>query len=152
MVKQGGLNVIPGHLKVQEMVISKALSSSQMFVVCLCAQWCGTCRGYQSIFDSLRPDFAGRAHFVWLDIEDQADNLGFLEVENFPSILMSCKEQVRFFGVLPPHRHILEKTVEHALLGPLMTAIPPEVLALAHWMHSLDHSDPFCEDKRAWRS
>ncbi|MFN9708235.1 MAG: thioredoxin domain-containing protein [Burkholderiales bacterium] len=117
-------------------------SSSSLLVMGLCAQWCGTCRNYQPLFDSVRSQFAGRARFLWVDIEDHADCLGSIEVENFPTLLMACPEEIRFFGVLLPHRNILEKTIEHALHGPLVSVSDPEVLALAHWAHSLARSEP----------
>ena len=44
-------------------------------VICLCAQWCGTCRDYRVGFDELAATFPD-VRFSWLDIEEQADELG----------------------------------------------------------------------------
>jgi thiol-disulfide isomerase/thioredoxin len=84
-------------------------------VACLCAAWCDVCRQYQAGFD----EFAARhpdKHFVWIDIEDQADVVGDFDVENFPSLLIQRGDTVAFFGtVLPDWRQanrLLEAQVE----------------------------------------
>jgi thioredoxin 1 len=67
--------------------------------VCLCANWCGTCRDYRPLFDDL-----ARAHpqvrFVWVDIEDDADLAGDLDVETFPTLLIADGTTARFLGPL----------------------------------------------------
>jgi thiol-disulfide isomerase/thioredoxin len=82
-----------------------------MFVVsCLCAEWCDTCVDYRPGFFALAEKFPA-AQFRWIDIEDQADEVGDLEVENFPTIRVTRgqggKEQVLFHGTqLPIHAHL----------------------------------------------
>lgn len=80
-------------------------------VVCLCAEWCGTCREYRSGFEQVADQFE-EVRFLWLDIEDQADSLGNLDVENFPTILVRRGEWVLFFGTLPPQMGHLRRLVE----------------------------------------
>jgi len=75
-------------------------------VICLCADWCGTCRDYRAVFDQ-----AAAAHpalaFRWLDIEDEADALGDVDVETFPTLLIGDARVVRFAGpVLPQAGHL----------------------------------------------
>lgn len=86
-------------------------------VICLCAQWCGTCRDYRVGFESLAAVFHG-VEFRWLDIEDEADVLGDIDVENFPTIFVRRGDSVLFFGTLLPHlntlRRLLETFVEQA--------------------------------------
>lgn len=100
-------------------------------VACLCARWCGTCRDYEAVFDALRLQFADRAHFRWVDIEDEADLLGSVDVENFPTLLIAHGTDIRFFGPLLPHAKTLQTTVQRALDAPLMTLSDPAVQALA---------------------
>jgi thiol-disulfide isomerase/thioredoxin len=82
-----------------------------MFVVsCLCAEWCDTCVDYRPGFFALAEKFPA-ARFRWIDIEDQADEVGDLEVENFPTIRVTRgrgdEEQVLFHGTqLPIHAHL----------------------------------------------
>ncbi|MEO7116218.1 MAG: thioredoxin domain-containing protein, partial [Caldimonas sp.] len=58
-----------------------------LLVACLCAGWCGSCRDYRATFDALAGQFAGGAVFAWIDIEDDADALGDLDIDNFPTLL-----------------------------------------------------------------
>jgi thiol-disulfide isomerase/thioredoxin len=79
-------------------------------VLCLCAAWCGSCRDYREIFDR-----AAAAHpsdtFVWIDIEDEADLVDDIDVENFPTLLIGRGDTVQFFGPVTPHASTLERLV-----------------------------------------
>ena len=93
-------------------------------VVCLCAQWCDTCRDYRAVFDAV-----GRAHpqqdFVWVDIEDQSDLVGDVEVETFPTLLIADGPALRFFGPLTPQPQTLARLLEGLpLQGPGINAEP----------------------------
>ena len=48
---------------------SPASTTPQLWVFCLCAQWCGTCREYQPLFDQLAINMP-QARFVWVDVEE----------------------------------------------------------------------------------
>lgn len=77
-----------------------------MVVTCLCALWCDTCEGYREGFFALAGEFP-QVRFVWLDIDDDADEVGELEVESFPTIRITRGEAQLFFGPLPPqHKHL----------------------------------------------
>ncbi len=82
-------------------------------VACLCADWCGTCREYAQAYSALqasRPDVG----FHWVDVEDDAELLGDLDVENFPTVLIGVAGQPVFYGVLLPHIQTLERLVQDA--------------------------------------
>ena len=75
-------------------------------VSCLCAEWCDTCVAYRPGFLELARKFP-QAEFRWVDIEDQADEVGELEVENFPTIRVTRDDHVLFHGtLLPMHTHL----------------------------------------------
>ena len=75
-------------------------------VACLCAAWCRTCDGFKLEFDALAARHP-QATMVWLDIEDDAELVDGLEVENFPTVLVQRGDQLLFFGtVLPRVSHI----------------------------------------------
>ena len=80
-------------------------------VICLCAQWCGTCRDYRAGFDALALEFPG-VRFSWLDIEEQADALGDLDIENFPTLYIRRGDSVLFFGTMLPHLNNLRRLIE----------------------------------------
>jgi len=81
--------------------LAAALDAGQWVVACLCAGWCDVCKQYRAGFEALAADFPD-AQFVWIDIEDQADLVGDLDVENFPTILMQREDIVAFYGTMLP--------------------------------------------------
>jgi hypothetical protein len=50
--------------------------------------------------------------FVWIDIEDQADVVGDLDVENFPTLLLQRGEPVAFFGTMLPDAGLADRLVQ----------------------------------------
>ena len=81
--------------------LSAALDAGKWVVACLCAGWCDVCKQYRAGFEALAAEFPD-AQFVWIDIEDQADLVGDLDVENFPTILMQRDDIVAFYGTMLP--------------------------------------------------
>lgn len=81
--------------------LAAALDAGQWVVACLCAGWCDVCKQYRAGFEALASDYPD-AQFVWIDIEDQADLVGDLDVENFPTILMQRDDVVAFYGTMLP--------------------------------------------------
>ena len=102
--------------------------SPSLWVACLCADWCGSCRDYQERFEQVGRGFAG-AEFVWVDIEDQADLVDPIEVDNFPTLLVVVDGAVRFFGSITPQTETLQRLVQAQLADPAAVA-DPEVTAL----------------------
>lgn len=83
-----------------------SLSDDAWIVACLCAEWCGTCRGYRTGFDELADRHPDK-HVIWIDVEDCADVVGDLEQENFPTMLIQYKDIVVYCApVLPDHRQV----------------------------------------------
>ncbi|HEY8908524.1 MAG TPA: thioredoxin family protein [Rhodoferax sp.] len=103
-------------------------------VVCLCAQWCNVCEQYRNIFrqvqNNVQSDYP-LARFVWMDIEDEADVLDPLDVENFPTLLMAIGDAPRFFGPITPQPQTLERLVRMTLQDPAATPLAdPQARAL----------------------
>ena len=82
-----------------------------MLVACLCADWCGACREYKPLFDSLARKFPN-VRFLWVDVEDEADLIDPIEVENFPTILIAKGDAPLFFGTVLPHVETLERLIQ----------------------------------------
>lgn len=73
-------------------------------VACLCAQWCGICRGWHDGFRRLAAearDLLPRARWLWVDVERQADALGDFEAENFPVLAVQHAQTLLYCAALP---------------------------------------------------
>lgn len=90
------------------------------WVVCLCAAWCGTCGQYRPLFDALACAHPG-VRFEWVDIEDDADIAGDLDVETFPTLLIADGHRALFLGPLLPQAPVLAR-----LLASLQDAVKGE--------------------------
>jgi thioredoxin 1 len=84
--------------------------SSAVLIVCLCAEWCGVCRDYRSRFQQVQAKFP-LAQFLWVDVEDDADLLHPLDVEDFPTLLLAVGDAPRFFGPVTPQPEMLERLI-----------------------------------------
>jgi thioredoxin 1 len=92
-------------------IASRLSDSATMLVACLCAEWCGTCREYRTMFATLS-DTHPDACFVWIDVESHAELVDDLDVENFPTILIEDGTSTRFFGTVLPQPRIVERMLE----------------------------------------
>lgn len=88
-----------------------ALAGERWIVACLCAAWCGTCASYRAAFDEVAARHPDK-FFLWIDIEDNADVVGDLDVENFPTLLIQHGEQVAFFGTMLPDAGLAHRLVQ----------------------------------------
>lgn len=71
------------------------------WVACLCAAWCGVCRDWLPLFTA-----QARAHphmrFAWVDVEDEDEAMGDVDIETFPTLLVARGDEVLFLGPIPP--------------------------------------------------
>ena len=115
------------------------LPQPPLLVACLCAQWCRTCDAYRDTLvatrDALRVGHALDAlRFVWVDIEDESDLVGDLDIEDFPTLLLARGDAVLFFGPVMPHAQTLDRLVRSMLdksAPPPLAALDPDVARLA---------------------
>ena len=95
---------------------ASAPSAARWWAVCLCAGWCGTCRDYRPLFDDL-----ARAHpevrFEWVDIEDESEIAGDLDVETFPTLLIGRDRTALFLGPLLPQAPVLARLLTSLQAG-----------------------------------
>ena len=94
----------------------------------LCADWCGACREWRAVFDAAA--VANPQHrFVWIDIEDQGDVVGDLDIDTFPTLLVATGHRVLFFGTILPTAGLLTRLLK-SLDGQQPVAATPQSLAL----------------------
>ena len=91
--------------------VAAAVHDERWIVACLCAAWCGTCGSYRAAFDALAARHPDK-HFIWIDIEDQADVVGDLDVDNFPTLLIQRHEVVAFFGTMLPDPALADRLLQ----------------------------------------
>ena len=91
--------------------ITAAVDSGRWIVACLCAAWCGTCGSWRAAFDALAARHPDKT-FVWIDVEDQADVVGDLDVDNFPTLLVQRDDTVAFFGTMLPDAAVADRLVQ----------------------------------------
>jgi thioredoxin 1 len=91
--------------------LAATLDGEGWVVACLCAAWCGTCSSYRAGFEQLAARHPDKT-FVWIDIEDQADVVGDLDVENFPTLLLQRGDTVAFFGTMLPDPNVADRLVQ----------------------------------------
>jgi thioredoxin reductase (NADPH) len=98
-----------------------------MTVVCLCAAWCDTCSEFRLAFDRIaaaRPDM----RFVWLDIEDDSELCGDIDVENFPTLAIYRGGTLLHFGVSLPQEGTVARLVDAMTTQASPAAAAPEVV------------------------
>ncbi len=94
--------------------LAAALSSDKWVIACLCAGWCDVCKQYRAGFEALAEQFPAH-QFVWIDIEDQSDFIGDLDVENFPTVLLQRGDVVAFYGTMMPEPKQVARLLEAQL-------------------------------------
>jgi thiol-disulfide isomerase/thioredoxin len=98
------------------------VAPERLWVACLCAAWCVACREYGATFAALAAQLGADADFAWIDIEDDADALGDLDIEDFPTLLIGDGGAARFFGSVTPQAQTAERLIRSALSGGLVAA------------------------------
>jgi thioredoxin-like negative regulator of GroEL len=93
--------------------VTASSSAPRLLVACLCARWCQLCNSYRATFEAAAARHPGHC-FVYVDIEDEADVVGAIDVENFPTLLVAEGGALRFLGVITPQPETLERMLRAA--------------------------------------
>ena len=91
--------------------IAARWGDEQTTVVVLCAAWCDTCTEFRATLEriaSSRPE----KMFVWLDIEDDAEICGDIDVENFPTLAIYRGAALLHYGVSLPQEGTVARLVD----------------------------------------
>ncbi len=107
-----------------------------LHVACLCAAWCRTCESYREVFEAICSEVGAELpqaglQIRWIDIEDEAELVGDLDIETFPTLLIADDAQVRFVGPLTPQPETLRRVLRAHLDDVTAAQVPADVQALA---------------------
>ncbi|ENO82388.1 thioredoxin [Thauera sp. 27] len=96
------------------------LNDAPLVVMALCANWCGTCRDFQAVLTRIalaHPEIV----FAWADIEDDAELVGDIDVDDFPTLAVFKAGQPLHFGASLP----IEAVVTRLLARLAQSSTPP---------------------------
>jgi len=112
-----------------------------LLVVGFCAAWCNTCGDFRRAFDDLarrRPTDS----FVWLDIEDDADVVGDIDIENFPTLAVFSDDRLLHFGVSLPQGPIVARVLDSLDAASPTVAAAPAVTGLPERLRCAPRTPP----------
>jgi thioredoxin 1 len=91
--------------------IASRWTDERTAVVTLCAAWCDTCAEFRETLERIaaaRPETL----FIWLDIEDDAEICGDIDVENFPALAIYRGGRVLHYGVSLPQEGAVARLID----------------------------------------
>lgn len=100
------------------------------WVACLCAAWCGVCREWLPQFTA-----QARTHphmrFAWVDVEDEDEAMGDVDIVTFPTLLVARGGEVLFLAPIPPLVNQFPRLLARLQAQPHPDpGVPPEAGAL----------------------
>ena len=82
-----------------------------LVVISMCAGWCHTCAEFRQALERIAAE-RRNAQFVWLDIEDDHELCGDIDVENFPTLAVFRGDVPVHFGVSLPHQATVARLID----------------------------------------
>ena len=108
-----------------------------LVVISLCSAWCHTCGEFREAFERIAVE-RGDVQFVWLDIEDDHEICGDIDVENFPTLAVYRGAVPVHFGVSLPHESTVLRLIDAlARSSDAMRGAPPALTRLPVQMTGL---------------
>jgi thioredoxin 1 len=109
-------------------------AATDWWVICLCAEWCGACREWRETFMQVAAAHP-QLRFAWVDVEDEADAMGDIDIETFPTVLIAREHQPLFLGPVQPSAAQLTRLIaslrENPQQAPLTSGAAALMLRLA---------------------
>jgi thioredoxin reductase (NADPH) len=122
------MNLLSARSDDRAVLRARLLDPPAMLVVGLCAAWCDTCAEFRATFARIAASRPGTL-FLWLDIEDDSEIVGDVEVEDFPTLAIFSGANTLHFGASLPQQGVVERLLD-ALDGAGVIAAPEAVATL----------------------
>ena len=114
----------------RQSLASRWTPDGPLVVISLCAAWCHVCGEFREAFERIARE-RGDAQFVWLDIEDDHEVCGDIDVESFPTLVVFRGDVPVHYGVSTPQeatvRRLIDELASHAVAA---RDVPKEIRAL----------------------
>ena len=96
-------------------------------VVALCAAWCDSCNEFRVTFERIEKE---RPHlvFLWLDIEDDSEICGDINIENFPTLAIYRGARLLHYGVSLPQEGTVARLIDEIAQRGEADAAAPEAV------------------------
>lgn len=120
--------------------LHQALARNAFLVVGLCAAWCDTCTEFRAAFDGIAAS-QPNSTFVWLDIEDDAEIAGDIDVDNFPTLAVFHHGRLLHFGVSLPQAPTVARLLAALTEESATAQAEPAVEALPRRLQQPDSQD-----------
>ena len=104
-----------------------------LLVVGLCAAWCHTCDEFRATFARIAARRPAEL-FLWLDIEDDSEIVGDVDVDDFPTLAIFSGASILHFGASLPQQFVVERLLDalerdRAIAAPEAVATLPQRIA-----------------------
>lgn len=86
--------------------------------------------------DALRAEFPA-LRFSWVDVEDQADLVDPVDINDFPTLLITRDGQPVFFGILRPQADALRRLIQSQLADMPAPLTDADAVGLAQRLRDL---------------
>jgi thioredoxin reductase (NADPH) len=107
--------------------IASSWTDERVAVVTLCAAWCDTCTEFRQTLERIAIARPGTL-FVWLDIEDDAEICGDVDVDNFPTLAIYRGATLLHYGVSLPQEGAVARLVDEIRASGVPTTDAPEAV------------------------
>jgi thioredoxin 1 len=116
--------------------------ASHCWVICLCAEWCGVCREWRDAFTQTAAAYP-QLRFAWVDVEDEAEAMGDVDIETFPTLLIARENRPLFLGPVQPSGTQLTRLIASLLEDTRVSpSVPAEAAALMERLAATVLSSP----------
>ncbi|HEV8257234.1 MAG TPA: thioredoxin family protein [Casimicrobiaceae bacterium] len=96
-------------------------------VIALCAAWCDTCTEFRATFERIADARPGMI-FVWLDIEDDSEICGEIDIENFPTLAIYRGTRLLHYGVSLPQEGTVARLIDEIAERSEVDAAAPQAV------------------------